>query len=455
MKKINLEMEKLLAPIAGDNPCGEDVRYSGIYEEIKEARRADDNLALGDWQRDLKTSDWDKVINVSTDALAKRTKDLQIAAWLTEALIIKGGFSGLADGLTILGTYIVEFWDNLYPQVDDGDLEFRTGPFVFLNDKISPSIKNIPVTDPATTEGYSWLRWQESRQVGFEKDLKNQYGDIDDSKKRAREDKIAEGKITGEQFDAASAKSSKQFYITLNEELGRCKAAFEKMDAAVEDKFGRDAPRLSELGAAIEDNAQLAARFLKDKGGVEPALKKEAYSVKAKTQVTEEAGDSKASADEQALTQGIGPVPVFPSAGAGGGDAVESSVWRVSLDRLGSTGIKDALQVLLDASASAPSVRQKNRYKLLMAKLSLKADRPDLARPVIEQLYALIDELGLERWESSVWIAEVIDAYYRCLTVDGASSEDIFKAKNELFPKLCTRDITKAISYKEQINSGG
>jgi len=463
MKKINLDMELIRKPLEGDNPCGEELRYSGVYEEIKEARRADEVLDMGEWQRDLKTSDWDKVIKVSVDALSSKTKDIQIAVWLTEALIEKAGFSGLADGLTIISAYLDNFWENVYPLIDDGDLEFRAGPLVFLNEKISPAIKKIPVTDPSSTEGYSWYRWQESRQVGFEKDIKNQYGDIDDNKKKARDEKIAEGKITGEEFDSASVKSSKQFYSLLMDDVTRCREVFEKLDTVVEEKFGREAPRLSELGTAISDNDQLISKLLKDKGGAEPAVKKSDDAVmpketkKGKTlqQTVSDDGPVKAEQPVQADASAAPGVTVILQADTGGGDDMEAAVWKLALDTLNASGIKDALQKLLDATASAPSIRQKNRYRLLMAKLSLEALRPDLARPVIEQLYALIDELGLERWESSVWIAEVIDAYYQCLTADGASDDDISKARSELFPKLCTRDITKAISYKEQINSGG
>jgi len=103
--------------------------------------------------------------------------------------------------------------------------------------------------------------------------------------------------------------------------------------------------------------------------------------------------------------------------------------------------------MLLEASFSAPSVREKNRHRLLMAKLCLQAERPDLARPIVEELHALIEELHLDRWESPVWIAEVLDAYYRCLTSGEPSDDDLGKARM-LFQRLCTTDVTKAITYR-------
>jgi type VI secretion system protein ImpA len=99
------------------------------------------------------------------------------------------------------------------------------------------------------------------------------------------------------------------------------------------------------------------------------------------------------------------------------------------------------------ASATASSVRQRNRYRLLMAKLCLQADRPDLAKPILEELHALIEELNLERWESPNWIADVLEALYRCLTT-GDANEDPDRAA-ELFRRMCTLDVTKAMIYKQ------
>jgi type VI secretion system protein ImpA len=68
--------EDLLAPIPGDNPSGQNLHYAPAYDKIKEARRKEDPIAQGDWQRALKEADYRLVIKLATDALAKTTKDL-------------------------------------------------------------------------------------------------------------------------------------------------------------------------------------------------------------------------------------------------------------------------------------------------------------------------------------------------------------------------------------------
>ena len=96
------DLDLLLAPFPGENPAGEELRYRPVYDEIKEARRADDALDRGDWQHQLKVSDWDRVIQLSVQALSEKSKDLQIAAWLAEALVKTRGFAGLIEGLKLI-----------------------------------------------------------------------------------------------------------------------------------------------------------------------------------------------------------------------------------------------------------------------------------------------------------------------------------------------------------------
>src|ERR1700722_7690566 len=92
----------LLTPIAGDNPSGANLRYDPVYDQIKEARRQDDAGPQGDWQRERKVADYIKVVDLAGKCLAERSKDLQLAVWLTEAALNREKFSGLQQGLDLL-----------------------------------------------------------------------------------------------------------------------------------------------------------------------------------------------------------------------------------------------------------------------------------------------------------------------------------------------------------------
>src|SRR5262245_59953962 len=124
-----IDFDILLAPISGDNTAGQYLRYEGTYDTLQEQMREDDNLEQGDWQRETKAAEWRAVIATATEALATKSKDLQLAAWLTRALVKRHGFAGLRDGFQLLRELQERFWDQLYPELEDGDAEFRAGPF--------------------------------------------------------------------------------------------------------------------------------------------------------------------------------------------------------------------------------------------------------------------------------------------------------------------------------------
>ncbi len=451
MKKT-IDLEAILAPIPGDNPAGENLRYNPVYDEIQEARRADDVLDQGDWQHEVKTADWDKVFSLAVDTLTEKTKDLQIAAWLFESLVVTEGFAGVSLGFKIITGFLRDFWEHVYPEIEDDDLDYRIGPLEFLNDKLWLPIKEIPVTSSATTPGYSWMKWQESRQVGLEKDTRNQYGDVDSDKQQSREELIAEGKLPAEDFDAAVGGSSKAFYEALAEDVSACLEEFKRFDEIVDEKFGREAPRLAELKTALEDCRHLISRLLKEKRAQEPDAAPEDVEEEAQ-EALPAAEVSAAETPRAASAAGQSPFTGGSAAAASyrvnrllGSAGIEEAVWQDALAKLKSAGIKPALEQLLGASCSAQSIREETNFSLLMAKLCLKAGRHDLARPIAEKLNALMEELQLSRWESPIWIAEVLDTLIQCLAYEGAPDDDIYRSK-ELLMRLCTLDITKAMGH--------
>jgi len=450
--KRKLDLEVILSPLQGENPAGESLRYEPVYDEIQEARRADDLLDKGDWQHEIKTSDWDKVYDLSVTALTHKTKDLQIAAWLLEALTTTEGFEGLHAGLQVMTGFLTQFWDNVYPVVEDDDLEYRVGPFEFLNDKLWYVIKQIPLTDSNRGPGYSWMKWQESRQVGSEKDTRNQYGDIDRDKQQAREEALAEGKLAAEDFDVAVNGSEKSFYEMQYGHLTACLEEFKVLDEIVDEKFGREAPRLAEFKSALEDCELLVARILKEKRELEPdppssePVPEEPESLANKEIDDQDTGQENQAPPSNEAPSSLRPVAPYRINRLLGSAGIEETVWRDALAKLNSEGIKPALELLLGASCSAQSIREKTNFRLLMAMLCLKGKRPDLARPIAEELNTLMDELQLVRWESPIWIAEVLDTLYQCLSIEGAPDDDIYRSQ-EILRKICTLDVTKAMGH--------
>ncbi len=155
------DLSTLLEPINNSTPSGESLKSNGVYSAIKQARRSDDpNLPMGEWKHDLKVADWDEVSSLAINALTQKTKDLQIAIWLLEAQIHKYGFSGIAPAMQFLSQLTEQFWDDIHPQIEDGDLEYRTNLIAWLNEKLLPVIRQLPITGTRSEKQYCWSDWE-------------------------------------------------------------------------------------------------------------------------------------------------------------------------------------------------------------------------------------------------------------------------------------------------------
>lgn len=252
--------DDLLNPIPGDHPCGENLRYAAVYDKIKEARREDDDAPQGDWQRERKTADYALVLKLAGEALATKSKDLQLAVWFTEALCKLESFIGLRVGLLLIHGLLENFWDGLYPQIEDGDLELRAAPLDWLGSRMDVFLRNLPIT----RKGASWYKFRESRSVGYETDA------ADSPKQEARAEAIAEGKMTGEDWDQAFNATPKSFYADLESTLDSILEAIESLAGACGEKFGQEAPSFSPLRGTIEEIRHTVHGLLQKKRETEP-----------------------------------------------------------------------------------------------------------------------------------------------------------------------------------------
>jgi type VI secretion system protein ImpA len=255
--------EDLLEPIAGENPSGVDVRYDSkllLYDKIKEARRQDDELAQGDWQHERKVADYALVIDLTQEGLATKTKDLQLAAWLTEGLLHKEGFPGLRQGLALCHGLVVQFWDGLYPPIEEGDAELRAAPLDWLGSFLDIPLKSTPLVGA----GYDWFKFKESRLVGYE-----EYAQTENEKKN-RAKMLAEGKLAPEAFDKSFADTPKVFYAQSGKDLDACLSELKRLDESCTEKFGDTAPSFGRLKSALEEVRHTVHALLEKKRETEP-----------------------------------------------------------------------------------------------------------------------------------------------------------------------------------------
>ena len=263
-----IDLEEYLRPISEENPAGESLRYSGIYDEIKEARYADDDVAQGQWRHELKTADYRKVIELAGNALKTQTKDLQIAVWFSEALTKENSFAGLRDSLKLVSGLQEVFWETLFPEIDEGDMEGRANALASMDKQTAAAIREKPITEG---EGLSWLNWEESTRFDIPENLDAvEYNDrqrFEELKKQAE----AEHRVTGERWRKARASTRRAFceetYFVLNE----CWTEYENLDRIIEEKFDRNqAPGLGELKKSLDSLITQVKRLLDEKRLEEP-----------------------------------------------------------------------------------------------------------------------------------------------------------------------------------------
>ena len=165
---FQFDIEKLLSPISAEHPAGESLRYEGTYDKIRQARQEDDaSLPQGVWITELRKAEWQTVESLCISALETRTKDLQIAAWLTEAWLNLHSFEGATAGIDLMSALCESFWDNLYPEIEGDDLDFRLAPLSWVNQRLSVTLRLRAVTEP-DAEGehsYCWADWENASRL--------------------------------------------------------------------------------------------------------------------------------------------------------------------------------------------------------------------------------------------------------------------------------------------------
>lgn len=236
-----LDFQSLLADIPGENPAGVDLRedYSpeAVFRVLKDARAAaraaERNVVWDDDESGGVKADWSPVLKLAPQALSTLSKDLEITAWLIEALLRTHGFAGLRDGFRLAGGLVERYWEQVYPLPDAEGLETRLAPLTGLNGVegdgvLIPAIGNVPITAGASAGPFHMGHYRQAL------DLER----IEDPEKRAA--RIDKGVASLQTLQKVVAETPAGFYQTLRDDLSECSAEFEKLVALLEEKCGND-----------------------------------------------------------------------------------------------------------------------------------------------------------------------------------------------------------------------
>lgn len=96
-------------PISPDSPAGEDARYEPEYEVIQsEIEKMASPTSEG-------VTDWAKIVELGTELLSRKSKNLLIAGYLFVGLLQSRGPGQLAPAMAMYRGMIENFWDDLFP----------------------------------------------------------------------------------------------------------------------------------------------------------------------------------------------------------------------------------------------------------------------------------------------------------------------------------------------------
>lgn len=261
-----INFDQVLAPIPGEDPTGVDLRgdssptspYYAIRDARAAARSSESRLLLGEGDESLSVSDWRPVLDRGLEVLTQKSKDLEITAYVIEALVRLHHFAGLRDGFRLARELVERYWDGLYPTPDEEGLATRVGPLTGLNGEegegtLLAPINRVPLTDPATGEHYCFTHYHDAAALSKVSDG------------QAREARIAQGAIPLETLERAIAASSPAFYQHMVEDLTQCLEEFGRLNAALDERAGADAPPTSEIRGALQSCLDIVKGLARDK----------------------------------------------------------------------------------------------------------------------------------------------------------------------------------------------
>lgn len=242
-----IEIDGLLEPISGDEAAGNAVPFN-VRRQLDEHRKEVllESFAADDPMRpeQSKNADWQAIIDLAQETLKETSKDMLVAARLTEALAKEHGLGGLRDGLTLMRRLIEECWDRVHPSIEDGDVEVRAAAFNWLDDadrgaRFPNSVRRIGFI-PGDERKFSRQDWR----------------DVMDGK----------GSITREAIEAGTNAMSREDAQIVVDDINEAMAEVDKIVEVTTEKMADLAPGLSEVRSALRDCLQLAEQILQKKG---------------------------------------------------------------------------------------------------------------------------------------------------------------------------------------------
>ena len=244
----DIDPELLSEPFEGDFPAGTWLRFDSVFDEVKRARMSEsDYLPQGIWQRETKRANWSQSLELSFGVLCTRSKDLQFAAWLTEALSHLHGVRGTIKGVELIDRLTSKLWVDLYPNLDD-DEDFTSRMLVleWLDRTLPEAMDMVNVTSTGTelVHDFSLRQWQEIKRV-------SQVDEGAAQTRRGRNKEQAPERINIDDFWVSIQRTPGKFFADLNEQIYQLEAVLVEAASTFAEICGPGSVRFPKLNTSI------------------------------------------------------------------------------------------------------------------------------------------------------------------------------------------------------------
>ena len=165
MSDIETRAQTWTQPISEASPAGEDCRYDDEFEQVDvEIKKLQSVEGL--------QPDWQRVEELCTLLLAKRTKDTTLLSALCVALTIRGRYAGLAAGFKAYHDVAEQHWEVMFPALRR--LRGRAGDYTWMLQTITRYLGDMA---PANNDYADIVACQENFGV-LDRLLRERFGDL-------------------------------------------------------------------------------------------------------------------------------------------------------------------------------------------------------------------------------------------------------------------------------------
>jgi len=266
------DFEAILAPLAGDQPTGVDLRQdfapTSVYFRLRDARaqardaeRQADSLGGDDSPPTL----WRPVVKLAIEALKANAKDLEVATWLTEGLVRIAGPQGLMAGASVIAGLVERYWDGLYPLPEEDDMEPRVAAVAGLSGQGIDGTLMQPlrkITLFRRSDGSAFSVWQYQAAV--------ELSGITDPVRRAQ--RIDSGVLPFEEVEKEAQLAGAAHWSAQRDAIAKALTSWREMERAFDEKAGQASPPANRVRELLEFVLETCSRFAPADGIQESAL---------------------------------------------------------------------------------------------------------------------------------------------------------------------------------------